>query len=107
LGKYSREYKNFSQPQIFQRHSRLYALKKHKQWFGRGCSKLLDKKKSKCQWLQDPSEVNGYNMNNVRCEASRHFRNINREYLEVKSSEVAMNSKNKNMRDLYNGKKLI
>jgi hypothetical protein len=25
--------------------------------------------------LQDPSQMNGDNFNNVRCEASRHFRN--------------------------------
>jgi hypothetical protein len=26
-------------------------------------------------WLQDPNEINGNNLNNVRREASRHFRN--------------------------------
>jgi hypothetical protein len=25
------------------------------------------------QWLQDPSEINGDNMNNIRRETSRHF----------------------------------
>jgi hypothetical protein len=51
-------------------------LKKHKPWFEEGCSKLLDQRKqAKLQWLQDPSEINGDNLNNVRCEASRHFRN--------------------------------
>jgi hypothetical protein len=45
-------------------------------WFDEGCSKLLDQKKqAKLQWLQDPSELNGDNLNNVRREASRHFRN--------------------------------
>jgi hypothetical protein len=43
------------------------------------------------QWLQDPSEINGDNLNNVRCEASRHFRNRKGEYLQ----EPAMNSTNK------------
>jgi hypothetical protein len=45
------------------------------------------------QWLQDSSEINGDNPNNVR----RHFRNKKKEY------ELASNSKNKNIRDLYRG----
>jgi hypothetical protein len=40
-------------------------------------------------------------MNNVRCETSRHFRNKKREYLKGKINELAMNSKNKNITDLY------
>jgi hypothetical protein len=55
------------------------------------------------QWLQDPSELNGDNLNNVRREASRHFRNKKREYLKDKNNELATNSKNKNIRDLYRG----
>jgi hypothetical protein len=46
-----------------------YELKKHKPWFVEGRSKLLDKRKqAKLQWLQDPSEVSGDNLNNIRCE---------------------------------------
>jgi hypothetical protein len=53
-----------------------YELKKHTPWFDRGCSTLLDpSKQAKLQWFQDPSEINGDNLNNVRREASRHFRN--------------------------------
>jgi chemotaxis methyl-accepting protein methylase len=55
------------------------------------------------QRLQDPSEINGDNLNNVRHEASRHFRNKKREYLKDKINELARNSKNKNIRDLYRG----
>jgi hypothetical protein len=56
-----------------------YELKKHKPWFNKECSKLLDERKQvKLQWLQDPSEINGDNQNNIRCEASRHFRNKKR-----------------------------
>jgi hypothetical protein len=55
------------------------------------------------QWLQDSSEINGDNLNNVRCEASRHFRNTKREYLKNKINELATNSKNKKIRDLYRG----
>jgi hypothetical protein len=43
--------------------------------------------------LQDPSEINGDNLNNVRHEASTHFRNKRREYLKDKINELAMNSK--------------
>jgi hypothetical protein len=44
-----------------------FELKKHKTWFDEGCSKLLDRRKeAKLQWLQDPSEINGDNLNNVR-----------------------------------------
>jgi hypothetical protein len=33
-----------------------YELKKHKPWFDKGCSKLLDQRKqAKLQWLQDPN----------------------------------------------------
>jgi hypothetical protein len=45
--------------------------------------------------------MNGDNLNNVRHETSRHFRNKKREYLKGKINELAMNSKNKNIRDLY------
>jgi uncharacterized protein YaaR (DUF327 family) len=59
--------------------------------------------KVKLQWLQDPREINGDNLNNKRCETSRHFRNKKREYLKNKIYQLAMNSKNKNIRDLYRG----
>jgi hypothetical protein len=55
------------------------------------------------QWLQYPSEINGDNLNNVRRETSRHFRNKKGEYLKDKINELATNSKNKNIRDLYRG----
>jgi preprotein translocase subunit Sec63 len=78
-------------------------LKKHKPWFDEGCSKLLDQRKqAKLHWLQDPSEIIGDNQNNVRREASRHFRNKKREYLKDKINELATN-KNKNIRNLYRG----
>jgi hypothetical protein len=81
-----------------------YELRKHKPRFDEACSKLLDERKgAKLQWLQDPNEVNGDNLNNVRREASRHFRNKKREYLKDKINELATNSKNKNIRDLYRG----
>jgi hypothetical protein len=81
-----------------------FELKKHKSWFDEGCSKLLDQRKeAKLQWLQDPNEINENNLNNVRREASRHFRNKKREYLKDKINEFSTNSENKNIRDLYRG----
>jgi hypothetical protein len=60
-------------------------LKKHKSWFDEACSELVDERKqAKLQWLQDPSEVNGDHLNNIRRDASRHFRNKKREYLKDK-----------------------
>jgi hypothetical protein len=61
---------------------------------------LYQRKKAKLQWLQDPNEINEDNLNNVRCETSRHFRKEKKEYLKDKVNELAMNSRNKNIRDL-------
>jgi hypothetical protein len=55
------------------------------------------------QYLQDPNEINGDNLNNIRREASRHFINKKREYLKHKIVDLATNSKNKNIRYLYRG----
>jgi hypothetical protein len=81
-----------------------FEYKKHKPWFDEGCSELLDtRKQAKLQWLQYLSEIKGDNLNNVRREASRHFRNKKREYLKDEINELEMNSKNKNIRDLSRG----
>jgi hypothetical protein len=50
---------------------------------------------------QDTSVVNKDNLRNVSREASRHFRNKKREYLKDKINDIELNSKNKNIRDLY------
>jgi len=55
------------------------------------------------QWIQDPSQNNVDNLNNVRCEASRHFRNKKKEYLKAEIDERETDSKIKNIRDLYRG----
>jgi hypothetical protein len=53
-----------------------YELKKHKPLFNEICSKFFDQKKqARLQWLQDPSEINGDNLNNIRHKVSKHFRN--------------------------------
>jgi len=36
------------------------------------------------QWVQDPNQSNVDNLNNVRYEASRHFRNKKKAYLKAK-----------------------
>jgi hypothetical protein len=81
-----------------------YEPKNQNPWFEEEWSKSLDQRKqAKLQWLQYPSEINGDNLNNVRREASIYFRNKKREYLKDKITELAMNSKNKNIIYLYRG----
>ena len=53
------------------------------------------------QWVQDPSQRNVDNLNNVRREASRYFRNKKKAYLKTKIEDLETNSKIKNIRDLY------
>jgi uncharacterized protein YaaR (DUF327 family) len=69
-----------------------FELKKYKPWFDKECSKSVDQRKqSKLQWLQDPSEINGDYLNNIRHETSKRFRNIQREYLKDKIEELETN----------------
>ena len=54
----------------------LHELKQDKPWFDEeGLGFLDQRKQAKMQGVQDPSQSNVDNLNNVRCEASRHFRN--------------------------------
>jgi hypothetical protein len=53
--------------------------------------------------LQNPNQINGDNMKNLRSEISIPFRNRKREYLKGKINELETNNKNKNIRDLYRG----
>jgi len=55
------------------------------------------------QWLQDPSQSTVDNLNSVRHEASRHFRNKKKAYLKAKIKKLETNSKIKNIGDLYRG----
>ena len=52
---------------------------------------------------QDPIRSNVDNLNNVRGDASRHFRNKKKAYLKAKIEELETNSKINNIRDLYRG----
>jgi hypothetical protein len=59
----------------------MHEKKQHKPWFNEECLVILDQRKqAKMQWIQDPSESNVRvdSLNNVRREASRHFRNKRR-----------------------------
>jgi hypothetical protein len=51
-------------------------LKHNKPWFDDECSKLIDQwKQVKLQWLQNPSQINGDNLQNLRRETNRTFQN--------------------------------
>jgi len=82
----------------------LHELKQNKPWFDEECVGFLDqRKRAKMQWIQDPSQSNVDNMNNVRREVSRHFRNKKKAYLRAKMEKLEPNSKIQNIRDLYRG----
>jgi hypothetical protein len=66
-----------------------YEMKLHKPWFDEEYSELLEQRKqAKLQWFQNWTQTNGDNLNNVRYEISRIFRNKKREYLKEKINEV-------------------
>jgi hypothetical protein len=63
----------------------LYELKRHKRWFDNKCLCCLgQRKQDKTMWLQDPNQSSVHNLNNVKYDASRHFRNT-KDYLKAKS----------------------
>jgi len=85
----------------------LHELKQHKPWFDEQCLGFFDQRKqASMQWVQDPSQSNVDNLNNVpvRQEASRHFRNKKKKYPKAEIEELETNSKIKNIRDLYRGR---
>jgi hypothetical protein len=51
--------------------------------------------------LQNPSHINGNNLQNLKHETSRKIRNKKREYLEDEINKLETNKKNKNTRDFY------
>jgi hypothetical protein len=66
-------------------------------------SGLLDQRKeAKLQWLQDPSEIKGDNLNNIRRETRRYFRNKKREYLKTNLTSLQWTN-SKKIRYLYKG----
>jgi hypothetical protein len=53
------------------------------------------------QLVQDLNQSNIDNLNYVRHEASRHFRNKKKQYLKATIEITEINSKTKNIRGLY------
>jgi hypothetical protein len=79
----------------------LHELKQNKHWFDEeGLGFLDQRKQAKMQWIQDPSQSKVDNLNNVRREVGRHFRNKKKAYLRAKIAELKTNSKIQNTRDL-------
>jgi hypothetical protein len=82
----------------------MYEMKQQKSWFDEECLGILDQRKqAKMQWIQDPSQSNVDNLNNVGRDASRHFRNKKKACFKSKIVELETNSKINNIRDLYKG----
>jgi hypothetical protein len=82
----------------------MHEMKQLKPWFDEECLGILDQRKqAKTQWMQDPSQSNVNNLNKVRRDASRHFRNKKKAYFKSKIEEMETNSKINNIRDLYRG----
>jgi hypothetical protein len=80
-----------------------HKLKHNKPLLDDECSKLIDQQEqAKLQWLQNPSQINRDNIQNLRCETSRTFRKKKRGYLKAKINMLETNNSN-NIRDLYRG----
>jgi hypothetical protein len=79
----------------------LYKLKQLKLWCDECLGFVDQRKQANMWWLQDLNQSNVDDLNKVQCEASRHLRNKKKEYLKAKIDELEINSKMKNIRDLY------
>jgi hypothetical protein len=78
----------------FQESLNFYEWKKHNPWFDEECFRFLEQRdQAKLQWLQHPNQSIADNLNNVRHEASRHFRNEMKECLKAKIDELETSSK--------------
>ena len=83
----------------------LQEMQYHKPQFDEECLLVLDRRRQdKMQGLQDQKNVN--NLNKVRLEASRHFRNKKNEYLKAKIYELETNRKIENIDEFKNGHQL-
>ena len=75
----------------------LHELKQNKPRFDEECLGFLDqRKRAKMQWIKDPSQSKVDNLNSVRREVSRHFRNKKKAYMTAKIEELETNSKIRN-----------
>jgi hypothetical protein len=67
----------------------LHELKQYKPWFDEECVHFLDQRKqAKMQLIQYPSQSNVDNLNNVRRDANRYFRNKKKGYLKAKIEKL-------------------
>jgi hypothetical protein len=67
----------------------MHEWKQHKPWFDEECLDFLDQRRqAKMQCAQDPCQSNVDNLNSVRREVSRHFRNKKKVYLRAKIEEL-------------------
>jgi len=64
---------------------------------------LVQRKHAKMQWLRDPNQSTFDDLNNVRCETSRHFRNKKKEYLKAECDAFETKNKINNIGELYRG----
>ncbi len=54
----------------------LHKVKQHKLWFDEECSHFLgERKQAQMKWVHDPSQSSVHNLDSIRCEATKHFRN--------------------------------
>jgi hypothetical protein len=73
-----------------------HRLKRNKPWFDEECSKLIDQwKQAKSRWLQNPGQINGDNLQNLRCEINRTLRKKEKEYLKTKLMSLKLIIKTK------------
>jgi hypothetical protein len=71
-------------------------MKQHKPWFDKECLGILDQRKqAKMQWIQDLSQSNVDNLNNVRRDASEHFRKKIRHIRKLKLRNLKLTVKKK------------
>jgi hypothetical protein len=72
---------------------RYHDLKHNKPWFDDEYLKLIyQRKQAKLQWLQNPNQTNRDNLQNLRRETRRTFRNKKMEYLKGKINELEINN---------------
>jgi hypothetical protein len=53
--------------------------------------------------FSEPEHISGDNLNNTRCEVSRHFKNKMLVNMKDMTKNLATNSMNKNIRSLFKG----
>jgi len=81
----------------------LCELKQHKPWCDEKKLRSVYQRSRLNTVVQFSGQSNVDNLNNVRCETSRQFTNIKKEYLKDEIEHLETNSKMKNIKDFYRG----